>query len=290
MADSNLDRNGCARTLTAKYLRGLSLAKTEGQGRMWTTGQFSKLTGVSKRTLQNWSQEPDCRRSKTKPNPITGAMLAAASQNPENGYRTYDIHSLFEVAMIRLGQDSGLSQSMLRSITRSTTDDALATILDHIDNLVGQRAEIDRKIKLARLVIARCSNGKEREHSGESTEFGLAGLIIEELLDCLAQADGAALLDADAGFSFQAAKASFAGLVGVWAHGHRPDSIDAQTALTAWHGEIARLFKGLSRTSFAHCIEEWLSHGYSPILLTLHFGEGVVEWLIGASNAFPHQI
>lgn len=283
MTELNFGPNARRCALTAKQLRSLSLAKTKGQGRMWTTGQFSKLTGVSKRTLQNWSQEPDAHGPNAKSKSESAALLAAARQDPDNGYRTYDVNSLFEVAMIRLGQDSGLSQDELRKITRGAAPEALASMQSHIDRLIAQRNELDRKIKLIRMVAAMHAvrgTRESQETPDEFASFGLIGLIGEEFLDALALAGecGADLAGSD--FDPESARKAFDGLVESWAAGQDSTSDQAQRAFALWHAELSKLFDTLERTAFANSVVAWLSGGYSPTLLTLRFGEGIAEWLL----------
>ncbi len=250
---------------------------------MWTTGQFSKLTGVSKRTLQNWSQEPDTHGSNAKSKSESGALLAAARQDPDNGYRTYDINSLFEVAMIRLGQDSGLSQDELRRITRGTAPEALTAMQSHIDRLVAQRNELDRKIKLIRTIAAvHAARGTWDPHGApdEFTDFGLIGLIAEEFIDVLALAGECGTDPDECGFDPHSARRAFDDLAGLWADGCDQASEQVQCAFDRWYCELSKLFGTLTKASFADSVVAWLSGGYSPTLLTLRFGEGIAEWLL----------
>ena len=165
---------------------------------MWTTSQFSRLTGVPKRTLQYWSQP--CKGSPKSPktsgksvqaNRGGGAGILSSYVEEENGYRSFSEDSLAEVLTIQMAKDSGYSQSEIQDMMQGLDRRLLSLTADHIDRLVSARREIDHRIRLAQaicLVWGGRSGIEVASLPGSAPVIDeLRGLIAAEFSESLAQ-------------------------------------------------------------------------------------------------------
>ena len=276
-------------TLTAQQLRCLSLSQRERWQNMWTTGQFSKLTGVPKRTIQHWSQE--ATRSK-KGGKSGGAGILSSQINPENGYRSFNVESLIEVLMINLAKDAGCSQEEIKQLMQEQPTVMGSVVQERITRLTAQRQQLDKKIHLTRMIALIHAARTQTSTSDNKPESPLAvdlqRLILEELLDSLAE-NAPDQLTSEINPNVSEEGGGFNTIV---AHWHAKDSATSeltQAAIAHWHEQLARMFATFPSEVFANVVARWLEKGYSAILLELYFGEGFTEYLINAVKAYAKR-
>ncbi|MDO5043184.1 MAG: hypothetical protein Q4D92_06700 [Slackia sp.] len=278
-----MSRQGLDRASVAQFS---VVGESEVQG-MWTTGRLSKLTGIPTRTLQEWSKKPEAStRGKT-----SGSGILPATTNAGNGYRLFDEDSLYNILIIKLAKEAGLQDAQIRDITMSETKGRPMTDA-HIERLLRERREIDRKIEIARTIsfVERTKAFSLRTDCEAEDARGLEGLMASELVDCIAacitEFNRNEQTEIDRPTNDASWRAGVETLEKLWRNGESPTSDNAKRAIETLHRSLSDIPYAVSNAMLSAIATEWVSKGYARIVLALRTDEEFLAFFEKAALAY----
>lgn len=142
---------------------------------MRTVGQLSKLTGLSRRTVQYYAGEGDFKESAN----CCGVLVPC--ETDQNGCRKFDDDALFKLLAIKTLKWCGFEPRTIREIIESRGDDFNSLAAIQLDALEEKKSEIDGQIAFVRMLNMAAPVLGDGNESDEKAMSALTAMLLTYL-------------------------------------------------------------------------------------------------------------